>query len=1642
MSHQQGSEIPQDQVAVPKSRWRVWAQRIVLGLLVFVILCFGALVLLLNSPSFQNWAVSRTTAFLSEKLETTVTLGRIDLDIWQRLILEDLYIEDADGDILLETRALKVGFESPLLTLLGGSLELNSITLEHADLFLRRDTSMDGNNLGVLINRLVPRDTGYRAPEIKDPVELSISLQELRLIDVTLVDWNQAKGNTLQLGVDDGLLSFYTVDPAQKTVRCRDILLDGLFVRVAERHGQITVEEYDRREQEKLVLPEYVDLDLYYLADSLYKPFRLTSDHIHITNGAFSFDAFRRSAQRRFRADQLDLDHMRVHAIDFEIDSFAMEDLDFSGQVDHLTFRDSSGFVAEHISASEVHVNSTRAHLYGLDLVTPYSRVGDTLIFTYDDYPAFTDFENEVTMDGHFKNCRVALRDIMAFAIPLERNPFFSQNQEEQVLLNGRIRGTVNRLSSSNLDLRIGSQTSLNSSFNIRDVTNPDLTFFYFDVNDFRSRVSTLRQLLPGAEQSTQFDKLGKIRFSGNAAGFYYDFAASGSLMTEAGVARVDMQLNTESGKNEATYRGALSLENFDLGRLAGDENLGKITVTSTVENGRGLTPASAYADLKASVEDFTFKGYRYENIELIGLLNRDFFKGFFRIENDDIDLDFRGSIEQLSTVPRFDMELRVDQFDLYALNLSKKPLSVSGRFDIDLLGKELSKLYGRADVQDLKLSSDSDTFFLENVAAMSELSADSVQRFELKAGIGEVYAEGHFDLALLPTILLRQLSRNHPQWYRKVRLPMQDTILIPTDIQFELEIENTGNLTRVFKLPMEPLTHTRLNGYFSNLPGADSLAVFLTLPQFSINELSLDDLRMTITSSDSLMVIDRLSVEQLKFGNTIEYGIALDGTLNENRLDFHVEGSDLSHIFRNLSISGKATVNGDTLDLEFEEEGLSLLDKGWELQPDNLLRIGPDFLETRNLVFTHEDRSVTIQSIRRTGLDVRFSNFSLKLIDDLWDYKPLDFFGEFTATFRVQDVFEMSGIQVAVGADPFLINTDNWGALTLQAQAPDLRSPVQAFLNIADPADEKQLTVEGSYYPANIRDDSYTPNTFGFDVAMDNYPLRYLEYFIGELVTDTEGQFDANLRFSGPPSQPDVEGTVQVSRSELTVNYLQTRYTIEPHTVIVDNFLFDGTGVQIRDELGNVAVAQGGLVHNHLKDLGLDIRIVADQFLSLDTKKGDNSLFYGKAIGQIDVAFKGPLDKLDLNIYGKSLRGTSINIPFSSTRETEELSFIRFVDGKADSLARLEDMVQAKGLNIFLNLDVTDDADISLIFDEKSGDIIRGRGNGNLRMEVTRTGDFSMFGDYEISQGKYLFTLYDLVNKPFEVKPGGRISWSGDPYEARIQIDAKYSGLSTSLSNFLSSVLETAPQELRREAGQPTNVDVILHLNGELLKPDISFDIEFPRLIGDLRSYAESRLNALKQDPNEMNYQVFGLIVTNSFLPEQSNALLNSQYATGINTVSELLANQLSRYLTELVAEVFTDVSFISGVDFDLAYNYFENTDLTNIENSYIGNEFQFNSSLRLIEDKVVLRLGGNYSQTRSDGLVNNEFFTYDVVLELVLTQDRRYKLRFYHRTEPEFAGGLQTRTGIGLVYRHQFDSFEELIAGIRSAEKAITFK
>jgi len=94
-------------------------------------------------------------------------------------------------------------------------------------------------------------------------------------------------------------------------------------------------------------------------------------------------------------------------------------------------------------------------------------------------------------------------------------------------------------------------------------------------------------------------------------------------------------------------------------------------------------------------------------------------------------------------------------------------------------------------------------------------------------------------------------------------------------------------------------------------------------------------------------------------------------------------------------------------------------------------------------------------------------------------------------------------------------------------------------------------------------------------------------------------------------------------------------------------------------------------------------------------------------------------------------------------------------------------------------NFEITNDANITLIFDELLGDKIEAAGHGNLRMEVNTFGDFNMYGGLTIDRGNYLFTALDLINKYFTVNPGGTLFWDGNPYNAKIELDAIKKGIS-----------------------------------------------------------------------------------------------------------------------------------------------------------------------------------------------------------------------------------------------------------------------
>jgi hypothetical protein len=455
---------------------------------------------------------------------------------------------------------------------------------------------------------------------------------------------------------------------------------------------------------------------------------------------------------------------------------------------------------------------------------------------------------------------------------------------------------------------------------------------------------------------------------------------------------------------------------------------------------------------------------------------------------------------------------------------------------------------------------------------------------------------------------------------------------------------------------------------------------------------------------------------------------------------------------------------------------------------------------------------------------------------------------------------------------------------------------------------------------------------------------------------------------------------------------------------------------------------------------MGLNLRITAPRILAINTTRADNSTYYGKGIGSVDVRFQGLLDRPSINVNSVTSEGTYIVINLADVESARGRSFIRFRNDADVVTSSLSNRTNITGLNFEMNLTATPAAVVEIKLEENPPESIVGSGSGNVQLSISRTGDFSMYGEYEIDRGDYLFRSFVIINKPFQLRRGGTIRWNGDPYNAEINIEADYSGLRASVTTLLAEYLVNASQEARNEAGRKTDVQLKLLLTGTLLEPEINFDLSFPNLSGELAGYADTKLRVLKSNQNAMNEQVFGLLWAGSFLPSnvlQSNSSLALAGEGITNSLSEFLSGQVSSLFSSVISRWVEDVDFISDIDFDVGYSrgtQFDPTDPNGISQGY--DEWEVRVQPRLLNDRVLIDAGANYGTGSSIG--TGTYFVGDYALEYLLTRDGRLKVRFYHRNEQTIEG-RKNKLGIGLAWRREFDSFDEWLGGLRKQAKSL---
>ena len=743
---------------------------------------------------------------------------------------------------------------------------------------------------------------------------------------------------------------------------------------------------------------------------------------------------------------------------------------------------------------------------------------------------------------------------------------------------------------------------------------------------------------------------------------------------------------------------------------------------------------------------------------------------------------------------------------------------------------------------------------------------------------------------------------------------------------------------------------------------------------------------------------------------------------------------SNFFKILDNININGVLSLEGDDAwRVSFKPSDLAIMNQLWNIDTTNYIRIGDGRVETKNFRLFTGDQSIVLKSFQREGLELQLRNVPLQSIDIIRSFEKHKLEGVANLDIQAKNVFKQEGLSTFLQINDLTFNGDNYGLFQLSGKAQSVKERVNVGVSLV--GDTTSLNVKGFVhlptYEAKKKAPDIGKNYFDARVDLEKIPVSIISYFVPEVLNPGGSLSAKGIHLYGPFDRPEMDGSATANNVTFKVKPIQTTYRVPKGEVFLTSNAIDATGSYVLDRFGNKAFLNGGLVHNHFKDFGVDLTITTEfnkPFLGLETTDEDNSVFYGTALGTGWARFTGSFKQTNLEVKGRSMRGTHIYLPLTGSTVSQDNRFIRFTEDerkKEGGLGEDPQTIEPRGLNMEYDLEITPDAIMEVIFDRAWGDVLSGTGRGKVQVFLDRGGRFEMFGDITVVSGDYLFTLMNVgLNKAFTVAPGGTVSWSGDPYNADIDIDALYSGVSASVYSLIQEYINVASSETQDLARNPTPVLLSMNLSGKLLTPDIKFDISLLDLDSELRSFAENKLRAMQQDENELNRQVFGLLVLGQFLPSGSSIQAQD---IGLNTLSEMLSNQFSILVTELVSNLLAGTDFIKGIDVDFSINRFTTENLNTADlstSSEVGGKVKV-----IFSDRVAINLGTEYGTGNNNlSSINAGQWAGEFEVEWALTKDRRLTFKGYHTRDPDITGGRRNKYGGRLIFRKEFDSIKEL--------------
>lgn len=1208
------------------------------------------------------------------------------------------------------------------------------------------------------------------------------------------------------------------------------------------------------------------------------------------------------------------------------------------------------------------------------------------------DYTAesFKDFENEVKWKLNIASATVATNEIYLWYPEIIKN--------RDIALSGNMTGNLEDFYVKNLDASTtGLAVKGDASFEnvVENAEDFEISGNFKKLQANRESLSSfLPNILP-QQLPSRLSQFGMV-------------TASGDLSIDANSVDMDLYATTRQGnviadvlisdlkKVKPAYRGHVELDNFNV-RSIGDFEIERAGLALDIE-GRGFNLNTLDLNLSGGVRYIEWNGYRYKNIQVDGDFTRPVFNGHLEIDDPNVKLVFDGLVDASEKINVYDFVADVQYADLHAVNLIDRDTTsiLRGKVNMDMKGTDINDAYGTIAITDASYKNQNDTYSFDDFKIESEFINDERLITINSKEIMDGELRGRFYLEQIPALVQNSLASLYTDYrIEEVR-----------DDQFiAYEFQLYDKIIDLFYPKLKLGENTVLKGNLSS--NDDTFKLTFRTPSIRYGDLLFDKVNVQIDNKNPLF---NTYVQLDRFDNGFydlkEFKL-INVTVNDT-LQFRTEFKSDQKLADEYKFSLFHTIQSDSLSRVGLREGEALFNgRKWAFAKAE---------KAPTILFDHALRGFTMDTLAITSKNQRIElggsiqgKDDKNLFLDMTDVRlsslisPIDSLslkGLVNGDIHVKQEKGIYYPTSQLDVTDFLVNDTPLGDFVMDITGDQTLTEYRLDAHLKDDI-KKSFRASGTISTATEE------NQLDIIANLNKFNVVALSPLGGLVVDNVRGLASGNIEIKGNLRKPEINGRLDLYNAGLRFPYLNTDFDFQELTEIgVNSNGFDFGTINLTDtEYGTQGVLKGEITHKNFGFWALDLAIESDRLLVLDTQKQENSLYYGTGFIDGSATITGPVNELFIDVKAETKKGTEFYIPLADTEGVGDSAVIYFLspsDKQASTEGKVVKLETSKGLELRFDIDITSEALVEVTIDEQYGSFLRGRGSGDLLIEINTNGKFRMFGDYQIDEGIYNFR-YSLINKQFQILPGGNIIWQGEPTDAMIDVEAVYR------TNANPAVLLDNPSLNTR-----IPVEVVTNLTGNLEFFDPEFEIEFP----NANSVVASELQYRLQERSQRQLQALSLMSSGTFYNPNS---------IGQNAVTGNLVESISGLVNDWVGD--DD----SALNFGLNYEASERNPNTEFQNSdRLGITVSTKISDRvLINGRVGVPVGGA-------GTANERSVIGNVRVDFLINEDGTLRLKIFNRENNLQQLGQQRgyTQGLGFTYTVDFDTMKELFEKIFNKE------